>query len=166
MERLKIKIRKNKHNRSKHILTDCCLINVNEKCNSVKLSETLSILHAGGCEIVARIWAETNKIPCTLGCNIWGVNLDPSAIRINIKVISPQKEERGVGKVSELEWMSSRVRDKSWTIMFLLSLLLIITQRLVAVARSKIFPQSGIFSNLRDLITSQCWMGGCDVDWE
>ena len=119
-----------------------------------------------GCEIAIQNQAETNRIHCTLGCNIWGVNLDPSAIRINIKVISPQKEEQGVGKMSELKWMSSGVRDKSWTIMFLLSLLLIITQRLVAVARSKIFPQSEIFSNLRDLITSQRWMGGCDVDWE
>lgn len=90
-----------------------------------------------GCEIVAWIQAETNKIHWgPLVYNILGVNLDPSAIRINIKVISPQKEERGVGKMSELKWMSSGVRDKSWTIMFQVSLLLIITQSPAAVASS------------------------------
>ena len=80
---------------------------------------------------VARLMIEllqvgTNKIHFTL----LGVNLDPSNIRINIKVISPQKEERGVGKMSELKWMSSGVRDKSWTIMFRVSVLLIITPSL------------------------------------
>ena len=105
-----------------------------------------------GCEIVAWIQAETNKIHWgPLDYNILGVNLDPSAIRINIKVISPQKEEWGVGKMSELKWMSSGVRDKSWTIMFQVSLLLIITPEPGCGSQQRstsIFPQTEIFSNL------------------
>ena len=70
----------------------------------------LKVRFTGGCEIITRrIQAETIKVHCSLVCNILGVNLDPTAIRINIKVISPQKEERGVGKMSELKWMSSGV---------------------------------------------------------
>ena len=70
--------------------------------------------------------------------DILGVNLVPEAIRINIKDISPQKEERGVGQVSGLKWMRSGVWYKSWTIMFRVSLLLILSR----ASSSTIFPQS------------------------